>query len=51
VLASARRNARFEPQARPAIGPLDLLRSDIEAILQGRAPSAASAAREIEMEL
>jgi phenylpropionate dioxygenase-like ring-hydroxylating dioxygenase large terminal subunit len=51
VLASARRNAAFAPEAKPAMGPLDLLRADIEAILQGRKPLAALAPREIEMEL
>ena len=41
VLRSASLNAALTPSAKPVIGPLDFLRRDIEAIVEGREPDAA----------
>ncbi|TIV76507.1 MAG: (2Fe-2S)-binding protein, partial [Mesorhizobium sp.] len=51
VLKSASDNARFAPRALPVIGPLDFLRRDIAAIMEGRTPPAASGPKVHEIEL
>lgn len=51
VLKSASDNARFPPEALPAIGPLDFLRRDIAAIMEGKMPSAAAEPRLYQIEL
>ena len=43
VLKSASDNGRFAPEMLPVIGPLDFLRRDIAAIIDGKMPSAAAA--------
>jgi phenylpropionate dioxygenase-like ring-hydroxylating dioxygenase large terminal subunit len=45
VLHAASRNAAMAPDVRAVIGPLDFLRRDIAAILQGALPPAATTAR------
>jgi len=51
VLKSASDNARLLPQALPVIGPLDFLRRDIAAIMEGKMPAAASEPRVHQIEL
>lgn len=51
VLASAKRNAALAPDARPVIGPLDILRRDIAAILSGAMPEAATSPKTTYIEL
>ena len=51
VLKSASDNARIPPQAQPAIGPLDFLRRDIAAIMEGKLPPAATEPRVHQIEL
>ena len=51
VLKSASRNAAHWPDARAAIGPLDFLRRDIEAIVSGDMPPSAAATRRFQIEL
>ncbi|TJW70221.1 MAG: (2Fe-2S)-binding protein, partial [Mesorhizobium sp.] len=51
VLKSASDNARFAPRALPVIGPLDFLRRDITAIMEGKMPVAASEPRVHQIEL
>ena len=51
MLKSASDNARFAPQAVPVIGPLDFLRRDIAAIMEGKLPAAASEPKVHEIEL
>jgi hypothetical protein len=51
VLKSASDNARFQPPALPVIGPLDFLRRDIVAIIDGDLPSAAAKPRVHQIEL
>lgn len=51
VLKSASSNARFAPEAKPAIGPLDFLRKDIAAIIAGDMPTASSQPMVYQMEL
>jgi phenylpropionate dioxygenase-like ring-hydroxylating dioxygenase large terminal subunit len=51
VLKSASDNAVLSPSARPVVGPLDFLRRDIEAIINGDLPSAAEAPRTAYIEL
>ena len=51
VLKSASDNARLLPEALPAIGPLDFLRRDIAAIMEGNMPSAAAEPRVHQIEL
>ena len=51
VLARAHENARLFPDRGPAIGPLDILRAEIAAILAGREPPAATRPRVMEIEL
>ncbi|WP_292469554.1 Rieske 2Fe-2S domain-containing protein [Mesorhizobium sp.] len=51
VLKSASDNARFAPQALPVIGPLDFLRRDIAAIMEGKLPAAAGEPRVHQIEL
>ncbi|MDX8466365.1 Rieske 2Fe-2S domain-containing protein [Mesorhizobium sp. VK23B] len=51
VLKSASDNARFAPQALPVIGPLDFLRCDIAAIMEGKMPPAADEPRVHQIEL
>ena len=42
ILKSASENAKRFPDAKPIIGPLDFLRRDIESIMNGELPSAAT---------
>ncbi|MEM8811072.1 MAG: Rieske 2Fe-2S domain-containing protein [Pseudomonadota bacterium] len=51
VLASASRNARAFPEAKPVLGPLDFLRRDIAAIMNGKKPDAAVEPRSYTVEL
>jgi len=51
VLKSASDNAYFAPQALPVIGPLDFLRRDIAAIMDGKMPPAAGEPRVHRIEL
>ena len=51
VLKSASDNALIPPQVQPAIGPLDFLRRDIAAIMNGKMPSAAAEPRVYQIEL
>ncbi|UVK37712.1 Rieske 2Fe-2S domain-containing protein [Mesorhizobium sp. AR10] len=51
VLKSASDNARHAPQALPTIGPLDFLRRDIAAIIDGKMPPAAAEPRKHQIEL
>lgn len=51
VLLSAQRNARFAQNSEIINGPLDFLRTDIEAILAGDMPSAATTPRVHKIEL
>ena len=51
VLKSASDNARLPPQALPVIGPLDFLRRDIAAIMEGKMPAAASEPKVHQIEL
>jgi len=51
ILTTAHRNKEFWPDARPVVGRLDILRSDIDAILRGERPKAADAPVELTMEL
>ncbi|GAB1364170.1 hypothetical protein MASR1M32_34060 [Rhodobacter sp.] len=51
VLAEAFDTARAAGNPRPLIGPLDILRTEIEAIDAGRLPEAAAAPRDLQIEL
>lgn len=51
VLKSASDNARIPPAVLPAIGPLDFLRRDIAAIIDGKMPPAAAGPRVHQIEL
>ncbi len=51
ILKSARDNARFAPEVRPLIGPLDFLRADMAKILAGERPMAADQPQTFQIEL
>lgn len=51
ILKAARRNRDLAGNPKPMIGPLDILRSGIDAILRGERPEAADRPVTIEMEL
>ncbi|MDQ2067829.1 Rieske (2Fe-2S) protein [Xinfangfangia sp. CPCC 101601] len=51
VLAQALERWNEAGQPRPLIGPLDILRADIEALAAGQAPQAASHPRKLQIEL
>ena len=51
ILTATHHNKAFWPDASPVVGRLDILRSDIDAILRGERPKAADAPVELTMEL
>ncbi len=51
ILGSASRNKQFFPDMDPLVGPLDILRKDMERILEGHLPEAANTPQTLFMEL